>query len=163
MTPQPYTKKTILAIFPSSKGFGYALMESPTTPVDYAMVSIKRFKLNNYKNRIRALLGFFKPTVVIVENHLYRKGKRVKAVVSTVYKEAARHHLKVYAYSREDIRNFFKSFGAFTKYEIASFIASEIPELKDKLGAERKIWASEQYHMPIFDSISLAMTYYSNT
>ena len=137
-------------------------MESPLQAIDYRMVSMRPCRVNSYRLRIKALLDFYKPSVVILEDKLFKKGKRVTKIIETIKEEATKQHLPVHRYSREDIRSFFKTFvgDKVTKYEIASFIANEIPELKPKLKGKRKIWESEDYFMPVFDSFALAMTHY---
>ena len=157
-------KNIVLAIFPSSKGFGYAIMESPLKAIAYRMVALKSCKSNSYRARTRMLLDFFKPKVVILEDKLNRKGKKVKEIINIIEEEATKQKLNIFKYSREDIRNVFQTFvgNRVTKYEIANFIAQEIPELQHRLKEERRIWESEDFFMPVFDSFALAMTHYYN-
>jgi len=124
------------------------------------MMLIKKYKLKDYKESFSEMLSFFKPSVVVVENRLERKGKRVKAVIDTITKEAKIQHLPVFKYCRDDIKSLFQNFDCKNKFEIVSFIQAEIPELKNRKGGREKPWESEAYYTPVYDAISLAMTHY---
>ena len=64
------------------------------------------------------------------------------------------------AYSRAQIRDCFAFFGAKNKYDIASLIAQEFPQLASRCPPERKPWMSEDYRIAMFDAVSLVITYF---
>lgn len=135
-------------------------MSSPMKLEYHAMMLIKKYKLKSYRESISELLDYFKPTVVIVENGLDRKGKRVKAVIDVIKKETRIKRLDMHCYSRDDIRELFKNLNCSNKFEIVQFIQAEIPELQTRKGGREKPWESEAYYTPVYDAISLAMTHY---
>ena len=68
--------------------------------------------------------------------------------------------LKVILYSRDQIRDVFEQFGAVTKYEISKVLLTEFKKLELREPKKRKTWESESHNMPIFDALSLALTWY---
>jgi hypothetical protein len=55
---------------------------------------------------------------------------------------------------------FFEQFGAVTKYEIAKVLLTEFKELELLEPKKRKTWQSESHNMPIFDALSLGLTWF---
>ena len=158
--------KTVLAFYPNQLGFGFALMENALTLTDYQIV-VSRPMSNSYLlKRIKELIVFYEPEIVIledIETKKSRKSKRVQKLMNLIISYAISHKVPLAFYSREQIREVFLNFKAKSKFEIASTIAQNIPVLKNRLGDKRLIYKAESYAMGIFDSISLAVTHYYKT
>ena len=158
--------KTVLALYPNQLGFGYALMENALTIKDYQIV-VSRPMSNTYLlKRMKELIEFYEPEIVVLEDissKPNRKSKRVQKLMKELIAYAIRNKITVAQYTRRQIREVFANFNAFSKYQIATTIAQNIPALKNRLGNKRLIYKAENYAMGIFDSVSLAVTHYYKT
>jgi len=61
--------------------------------------------------------------------------------------------------SRGDVNRAFVGFES-NKYEVASALARQFPDLASRLPPKRKIWQSEDYRMGIFDAAALGAAYF---
>ena len=157
-----------LAVYPSTYGFGYAVVEGTTFVLETSMWLTKYTrKHGNDKNakclaKISALMEFYSPDIIVVENYKgkgSRRYNRVERLIDDVMRLAQERNIRVHQYSRAEIRHCFEKYNAFSKYEIAKVIAGRIPNLKDRLPAPRKVWLPEDYRMGIFDAMSLMFTF----
>ncbi len=151
------------AIYPNTKGFGYAILEGPQKLLDHNMVVVSPVSNTKLLERIKKTLAFYKPKIVILQDpdcKLSRAGKRVRRLIDEIVECAEDMQLEVHKYSREKIRAVFAQFKASTKHEIAQVITNGLPELKHKKPTARKIWMNEHHYMGVFDAISLAYAHY---
>lgn len=163
----PIKHKLVLAIDPSTRGFGFVIFEGPLRPIDWGVKEIRKksSKSKNIQclNKIEELIDFFQPDVVVVEDYLgitSRRCKRIQDLIEEIVKLANKSFIKTRRFPRSKIIEFFSQFGATTKYQIAQAIAIWLPEFKSRLPRFRKPWMSEDYRMNIFDAAALALTFY---
>ena len=153
----------VYAVYPNSTGFGYVYMENARKLIDYGSVRINPISNRKLLARIIKDLKYFRPTILILndpEGISSRTGRRTKNLISKVLEFAKSENLTHVQYSRDQIRDVFKEFNATTKYEISQVLIQEFTELEPKRPKERKLWDSECRHMPIFEALSLAITWY---
>tara|TARA_R110002072_G_scaffold302796_1_gene488827 strand:+ start:16939 stop:17451 length:513 start_codon:yes stop_codon:yes gene_type:complete len=161
--------KVVLAIFANGRGFGLAVMKDALTVVSAYNVTIRQYPISNKQvlERIKEKISYYLPSVIVLEEpkgYGSRKSKRVQELIKKIASFAQSKGLGVHQYSRNDIRFVFSAFNAHSKYEIATIISENIPELKAKLPEKRKSHEAESYAISIFDAVSLAIThYYQNT
>jgi len=155
--------KMVLAFYPNHLGFGFALMENALSLKDYQIV-VSRPMSNKYLlKRIKGLIAYYEPDIVVLENietKGTRKSKRVQRLMKSILNYAVINKIPFAQYTRAQIREVFLNFNAKSKFEISSTIAQNIPALKSRLRPKRLIYKAESYAMGIFDSISLAVTHY---
>ena len=154
----------VLAIHPMTNGFGYVLMSSPLTPVDFGIRSIRR-KEKNAKclEAIAALIEAHHPDAIVLEDptaHGSHRQPRIRRLVRAVATYAQDQVFDVSVFSRSTVRECFESFAARTRYEIAVSIARRITAFERFLPPPRKGWNSEHSNMSIFAAAALALTYY---
>jgi hypothetical protein len=153
----------VCAIYPSTKGFGYAVFEGPSTLVDWGVKAVRgRPKNLSSLRKIRELLGFYCPDVLVLENYQgrgSRRAKRIQTLINLIAAHAAGKGITTASFSRANVRS---SFSLTTKRDIAEAIGREFPELKPRLPPVRKIWMSEDVRMSIFDAMALAMTFFES-
>lgn len=155
----------VLAIFANGRGFGLAVMKNALSLIDAYMVSLKYRPVANKHllEKLKEKIDYYKPDVVILEEptgYGSRKGKRVHKFIDSIREHTRSVGLKVFSYSRNDIRFVFSNFNASTKFEIANVICENIPTLEKRRPEKRKYYQSEQYAMSIFDAVSLGITHY---
>jgi hypothetical protein len=161
MTRKRTSAELVLALFPSTRGFGYAVFEGPQSLVDWGVKSACCHQKNlTSLQKIRELVAFYRPDVVVLEDYDgsgSRRAKRIRTLINLVAAHAAEEGMSTAFFSRASVRT---CFGLGTKREIAEAIARDLPELEPRLPPVRKIWMSEDRRMSIFDAVSLAMTFF---
>jgi RNase H-fold protein (predicted Holliday junction resolvase) len=165
MICETLTNKRVLAIDPAIGGMGIAIMEGPERLIDWGVKSVKDNHVPRYLKKIDYLIEQYQPDIIITENPTgkgSRRCKRVQHLIEKITDYAAKKKIKVRRFSRGDVRRAFSEYNAFTKHEIATAIAKQLPELELQLPPFRKSFMVEDYRMSIFDSVAFALTYYHN-
>lgn len=155
--------KLALAIDPTSRGFGYALFEGPQTPLDWGVTEIRSDKNENSLERIRKLISFYHPEIIILEDCSKEQGRRcqrVRNLLGRIEEYSRLQKISVVKYSPGRVQEVFSFFDVKTKQQIARKISEWLPDLTSFLPPERKLWMSEDRRMSIFDATALILTYY---
>jgi Holliday junction resolvasome RuvABC endonuclease subunit len=153
--------KRVLAIDPTSRGFGYTVLEGPECLIDWAVVSVKDNRGLKILARIEELFQNYDPETVVMENIVgSRRGPHATWLLDEVSARASTHHIEVRRYSRDAVRRVFATRSVRTKHEIALLIAKSYPELTPRLPPYRKPWMPEDDRMAIFDAASFALAYF---
>jgi Holliday junction resolvasome RuvABC endonuclease subunit len=149
----------VLGIAPSSRGFGFALMEGENTLIDWG---VKAVKGGNKNPRCLAnagnLIAHYKPNIIAIENSQgSRRGARVQALIKGIVALALDENIKVKRFSRKQVNDGLFRDGQGTKQSVAEYLAARFPEeLGFRLPRKRRLWTSEDYPMDIFDAVALA-------
>ena len=155
------TYPRILGLAPSTRGFGFALIEGLDTLVDWGVKSILGDKNNGSIAKIRELIAHYAPDVIILEDASikpFRRSPRIRALAKRIVALAENRGVTVLLFSREQIRQVFFADGQGTKHALAEILASKFPEeLGRRLPPKRRPWMSEDYRMDIFDAVALAL------
>lgn len=163
MTNHTTDDALILAVFPSVRGFGFALFHGAWVPLDWGFRHVDGDKNQACLERVGKLIDAYTPDILLLEDHAgegSRRSPRVETLIDDLASQASRKGIAVARYSRDQIRECFAEFGATTKYEIAQAISRSLPEFPPQLPPERKIWLPEDYRMSIFDAVSLIFTHF---
>ena len=153
----------VLAVDPSTRGFGFALLEGPERLIDWGVKETKTDKKGRTLKLIDDLIERYQPNVLVVEDYEgkgSRRCLRVGALINDISKLVSKRKLKVKRCSRVKVKQAFSEYGASNKHEIAVAIANRFPELQPRLPRFRKPWMSEDYRMSIFDAVALAITFF---
>jgi len=163
MKPSHVQEKRVLAVDPTSRGFGFAILEGPEILIDWGVKQIRARKHRRCLKRIEELIDRYQPEVVVVED-CTRKGSRrclrVRNLIQAIRVLAANRRIPTRCFSRLRVRQVFSEQDASTKHQISTAIARQLPELRPHLPSFRKPWMSEDERMAIFDAVALALTYY---
>ncbi len=157
-------EKSVLAIDPTSRGFGYAFFEGRLNLVDWGTKQVDVAENIRCIFQIREIIQRFQPDVITLEDP---KGKgsrrcyRICKLIKFIRALAAKHRITTRCFSRDRVREIFAKFNARTKHQIAIEVSRQLPELEPQLPRYRKPWMSEDERMSIFDAVSLALTFYS--
>jgi len=154
----------LLAIAPSTRGFGFAVLEGQDTLVDWG---VKRVEGNNKNtaslSKVEEIIAHYQPGVMILENTSTKDSRRVARIRELSQKliaTAETHEIGVQLFSREIIGKAFCADGKGTKYEIAKVIADRFPEeLGLLLPPKRTTCQSNDYRMDIFQAVALVLVY----
>ncbi|MHB8519870.1 MAG: RuvC family protein [Limisphaerales bacterium] len=148
-----------LAIDPTHRGFGFAVLEGPDRLIDWGVKTVRGNKQAGCLRKVRELVDQYQPTVVVLENCAARGSRRcarVQRLIERIRALAIKNGVKPRLVSRAQVRNAFAP--ASTKHEIACAIAERFPELAPLLPPVRKPWMSEDARMNIFDAVGMGMT-----
>jgi hypothetical protein len=148
----------ILAIKPSTKGFGYAVMEGGL--VDWGIKTVQGDKNANSVKKVKELITLYQPTVLVLEE--IPEGSRRSPRIPDLNKElaglATKHKVRVRTFRRTEINQAFFVEGKGTKHGLARIISERFPqELGFRLPPKRKPWKSEDSRMDIFEAVALAL------
>lgn len=151
-----------LAIAPSTKGFGFAVLEGEDSLVDWGVKSIKRESKNaDSVKKIRDLIAQYTPGILILEDVSVkgsRRSARIRKLAHQIIKMSKNRKVGVKLYSRDQLMKAFIINGEKTKHALAEIIAKRFPEeLGASLPPKRKAWESEDVRMNIFDAVALVL------
>jgi hypothetical protein len=157
-------KVTVLAVAPTTKGLGYAVLEGVRTLVDRGVKTVKQPKNQRSIELMRGMLKLFEPDVVVLEDAAAegsRRSPRVRSLIERIRELARDSGTEVVLPPRHEVLNTFFPRSKGTNYGVAVTLAKLLHEdLESKLPAKRKLWETEHYRMSYFEAIALAVTYY---
>ena len=153
----------IFALDPTTKGFGYAVLETPFRLVDWGLAYVLGEKESGAVARFEELLDQFRPDVVVLEDSAApgsRRRPRVQKLLERLQETARECGIAVHMIPRLAVIECFSSRDKrATKYSITQHLAETFPELAAKMPKRRKIYQSEDERIATFDALALAVTY----
>src|SRR5213594_542544 len=76
MTLPPRSNVRVLAIDPTTKGFGFVIFEGPERLIDWGVAYVGRDKKAGALLRVTALLRRYDPDILVIEDHASRACRR---------------------------------------------------------------------------------------
>jgi Holliday junction resolvasome RuvABC endonuclease subunit len=162
MNRRPNREIRVLAIDPSTRGFGFTVFEGPNLLIDWGVKETKTNKNAKTLKLVDELIERYQPSVVVVEDYEgkgSRRCDRVGELINDISKLASQKKVRIRSFSRAKVKQTFSE-SASNKYEIALDIAKRFPELAPRLPRFRKPWMSEDYRMSIFDAVALGLAFF---
>jgi hypothetical protein len=160
----PKAGETVLALFPTSRGFGFVLFHGETSLIDWGIKGI-RWKNKNFLalHVMKALITQHQPDVLVLEDAGVKRSRRhmrIRELHRLVGDHAQAQKIKVRRFPRTAVH---AHFGVHTKYAVAQAVAELLPVLAPRLPPERKPWMSEDARQSLFDAAALALVYFAST
>src|SRR5712672_2893683 len=124
----------ILGIAPSTRGFGFALLEGLNTLVDWGVKSIEGDKNTSSVARVKAMIAHYEPNVLVLEDTLakpFRRARRIRQLTKRIVSVSKSQNVSVVLLAREEVTRAFFDDGHRTKYALAEILAKRFP---DELG-----------------------------
>ena len=152
----------IIAIAPTSRGFGFAVFAAPTRMLNWGVKEARRDKNPLAAAKIAVMIRDIKPAAVVIENWVHascRRSERVRTLLLDISVLASKSGAAAMVYSRQHVRQAFGKSGK-SKDTIAAAIAAQLPALRPWLPPKRRIWESEHHSMAIFEAAALALAHY---
>jgi Holliday junction resolvasome RuvABC endonuclease subunit len=155
----------ILAITPSTRGFGYAVIEGQKTLVDWGVKSSEGDKNGGSIKKVEEMIALYNPQVMVLEDTGGAKGSRrsprIQKLTKRLVAVAESHAIELALFSQKQVRRFFFGDADGTKDALAKIIAERFPEeLGFRLPPKHRDWMSEDSRMGIFDAMALALAYF---
>ncbi|MGE0356503.1 MAG: hypothetical protein AB7P08_06250 [Burkholderiales bacterium] len=156
----------VLAIYATSRGFAFVLLEGPESPFDWGVREIDNPSRNQKcLGAIAELIDRNQPAHIVLEDTadpLSRRNLRVQHLYRSVEALANRNFVDVHRVSKQAIRDCFAGVGAVTKHEIAQAIALRIPAFAIRIPPVRKPWMSQDSRQSLFDAVALGLAYFKS-
>jgi len=152
----------VLAIYPNTKGFGYAVFEGSENLLDWGTKSARKNGTVTL-DKIKQVIGLYHPESLILEDMAdlrSRRGLRARRLIEHIVKLANTMKIRTYSVSRPVIRNAFAYTNSVTKHQIAATLAKTYPELSRSLPPKRKPWETERQVMSVFAAAALGVAYF---
>lgn len=158
-------KSLVLAVHPTSRGFGWVLFKGPLKPTDWGMASARKGRNAKLFKRFERILNRHKPQTLVLESFAEGGTARVDRIQD--FCREIRHigacmGIETRVYRRNTVQRTFASTGAVTRFEIAGVIAERIDALNHRLPPKRKRWMSQDPRQSLFDAAALAITYFAH-
>ena len=153
----------ILAVAPSTRGFGYAVLEGHDTLVDWGVKTVKGNKNIQSLAKVEELIAHYQPGILVLEDAAAknsRRSPRIRKLGAQIIKLAATCKTGVKIFSRDQVMKTFILDSQGTKYALAEILVKRFPEeLGSRLPPKRKPWMSEDARMNIFDAVALVVAF----
>lgn len=158
-------EKRVLAIDPSSKGLGFAVMEGPSRLVDWGVRVATENKNERWLKLIDNVMERYRPAVVLAEDCLAkgsRRSLRIRELIDETVRLSASKKIRAKVFSRRKVRAAFSKAERISKHRIAIALAERFPELTPHLPPPPKPWLTEHYRLQMFNAVSLGVTFFEN-
>jgi Holliday junction resolvasome RuvABC endonuclease subunit len=156
----------VLAIHPTSRGFGWVLFEGPLVPVDWGIASAKANRSAQCMGRFKQLLDQYQPSVLILEKYGEddsQRSERIRSLAQTMRGFANNRDMDTPVYSREEVSAAVTNSKNSNRHTVALEVSEQLPELRHRLPNARKLWQSEDDRQCLFDAAALGITHYRLT
>src|SRR5690349_3872536 len=103
MTASPDSARRVLALQPTTRGFGFVVLESLTTLVDWGVKTTRTDKDRKTLAKVSDLIDPYSPAVVIVEDcgcNTSRRSSRIAQLLTGIRSWAATKGLRTSAISK---------------------------------------------------------------
>jgi hypothetical protein len=160
----PFSETTrVLAIDPTSKGIGFAVLEGPRQLVAWG---VKHAAANREcLQRATALIHQYQPDALVVERtdvRGCRRRPRALELIGDILDLSKGRRVRARWVSRREMLRHFAMSGFATKRDVAVALSVRFPELCRYLPPERKPWMSEDERMSIFDALAFGLAFYKS-
>lgn len=157
----------VLAVAPTTRGIGYAVMEGPDALIDFGCKEVRGDKNIQSLARVEKLIQDFQPGILLlpkVDAKSPRRAPRIKTLHQQIIKAAEKLKLKVALLSASQLRSRIFGNQKGTKHQLAETLAQQFPdELASRLPPKRRAWTNEDRRMDIFDAVALAVAFWTRT
>lgn len=156
----------VLAVFPSSRGFGWVLFEGPMALVNWGIASVKTNRSAWCMTRFGRLLDMYRPEAVVLEANEGPKATvpgRVGILLQDMKGFAASRAIDVHAYSRAEVAATLVADESANRSDVARVVADLLPILRDRLPPPRRKWQAIDERRCLFDAAALGITHYRLT
>jgi Holliday junction resolvasome RuvABC endonuclease subunit len=152
----------VLAVHPTSRGFGWVLFEGPLVPVDWGIASAKINKSERSMARFKQLLDQYQPSVLVLEKFEEdnsNRGECIRTLAQTMRGFADNRDMDTPIYGREEVRATVTGNAKANRHAVARAVAQRLPILRNRLPEARKLWQSEDNRQCLFDAAALGITH----
>ena len=154
----------VMALHPSTRGFGWAAFEGPLSTCGWGLIYAKGARSDRNVQCVSeadTLLAEHSPQTLVLEAYeppYQVHGRRID--LGRALTALALHRgIDVITYTKEEVQKAFATWGARTKYEIAEAVSRMLLP-GSKMPEKRKPWNGETFRMAAFAAAALIATHY---
>jgi Holliday junction resolvasome RuvABC endonuclease subunit len=154
----------VLAVHPTSRGFGWVLFDGPFSPVDWGTASARPNRSARLLARFKRLVARYEPAVLVIEDFEQpsaKRSERVRDLCRSMLDLAAQSGVRSKIYPKHVVHAYFGGAPAATRHQIAEAIATQIDDFSHRLPKKRKPWDAEDPRQSLFDAAALAIVHYA--
>jgi len=154
--------RRVLAIDPTSRGFGFAVLEGPENLIDYGTRGCPTTAPEVCLKRVEELLDIFHLDLVVLEDTDHEDSKRtprIRKLLDDMELLVASRGVKTRRVPTGRIK---KHFGARNKYQVAVKVAGQFAQLAPRLPAPLKSWDKEPERMAIFTAVARGLAVFQH-
>jgi Holliday junction resolvasome RuvABC endonuclease subunit len=155
-----YEPPVIFALYPNSAGLGYVCLQIPDKLLGYGVATTKPLSNRRLLRRAEKFIDYYRPKIILLkEAGASKNGARNDRLIEAITTLSGEMNIKVFRYTRQQIKDTFEVFGAYTKNDMVNKIVQMLPDLAVRAPKEKKWYEKEDYNMVLFDAVSLAVTH----
>lgn len=152
----------ILAVMPSSAGFGFAVLEGQNVIVKSGVVRVLKDKNKRTLARFEKLMAEWMPQVIALEDASAEgslRHPRIRRLTNMICRATQKRRINVAMFSRKQVMERYLPKGERgERHALAEAIAQMFPEeLAHQLPPKRKFYNSENYKIEMFFAVALAL------
>lgn len=146
----------VLAIYPTHRGFGYAVLEE-TSLIDWGLARLRQRHNNEFLQRLEGLVEWHAPSLIALERHDgSRRQQHARTCVHMASCYATEHRLPVKNLSRAEVWRQLELSVDATNHDMTRRIAQHFPELAAHVPPKRRLWETETDRTKMFQAVALA-------
>lgn len=164
LTTTSHYSGLVLAVHPTTRGFGWVLFENAHTPAAWSIVHARIGSEQRLLAHFKRLLDRYEPRVLVLEafeDIPMPRIPRVQRLCRAMVREASIREINAPVFDLDTIRMVFEKSGAYTREQIAQTIAKTVDAFSHRLPRPRTRWSSEDDRRCLFDAAALAITYFA--
>src|ERR1022692_449209 len=122
------TNLRILAVYPNSRGFGFAVLEGPDRLVDWGVVYVRANNHRRCLKKVKAIIERLQPDRLVTDDprKALHRGVRIRRLLTGILHLAADLRIPRTGLSRNEVRRVVAQSNATTKQAIAKVIADQL-------------------------------------
>lgn len=154
----------VLAIHPTSRGFGWALFDGPDALDDWGLAYVRGNKVASCRRRLALLLERHRPDRVVLERSALPpsgRGSRRADLLRAATELAEELRVRVKAYGRPEVRLGLQLAPDATREDVAQAVAARLPEIAHMLPPKRRAWDSLDRRLALFSAAAIALAHFS--
>ncbi|MEI9933152.1 MAG: hypothetical protein WDM89_22130 [Rhizomicrobium sp.] len=153
----------VLAVHPTTRGFGWALFERPGASIDWGIASAKAGRDARIISRFERLLKRYQPTMLVLEAFERSRAERAKELYETFMHLAHCKDMPVHVFEKTAVNATFGLRAAATRHDLCKAVAEKIDALRHRLPPKRKPWVAEDSRQSLFVAAALALAYFARS
>jgi len=150
------TLSPLLAIYPSQRGFGFAVASQQIGLTDWGLAIVHSKSLDAFLQRVDALVFRNRVKHIVVESFSQsRRGCRAQRCIEHVALYARERNIVISAVTRsERFTTLELTYPVASNHDLAVAVAMRFPELEVHLPSRRRRWQSEDERIAMFAAVS---------
>ncbi|QHP67439.1 hypothetical protein EI171_08360 [Bradyrhizobium sp. LCT2] len=154
----------VLSVYLNTRGLAFIVFEGHLLPFDWGIRETRGPQKNNTcLLRITTVFDRHAPDALVIQDTSEQgtqRARRIRNLNTSIVKLANDRGIRVFAYSREQVRRAFEGYGCPNKHSLAELIAKHIPAFQQYVPPPRKPWMSEDRRMGLFDAAALGLMFF---